>query len=65
MFSCAEISYEIVLCEKIWVHRVPEGDKAQVLVSFSARIPYRHLSLRHHFPTGISRCFSAISPLAA
>lgn len=33
MFSCAEISSEIVLHEKIWVQRVP------ALVLLSARIP--------------------------
>lgn len=65
MFFCDEISSEIVLWEKIWVPRVPEGDKAQVLVLLSGRIPCRHLSSRYHFLTGISRYFSCISPSPA
>jgi len=38
-FSQACDSSEVVLCEKIWVQRIPEGDKEQALVLLSARIP--------------------------
>lgn len=38
-FSQAHASSEVVLHEKIWVQRIPEGDKGQALVLLSARIP--------------------------